>query len=608
MDTLALATALLEQAWGRDPALKPRSAAAVAVQIRALTRIAAALLAAAERGDPAAFATRCRCGALVLGAIGGHALAPLLPEVSARLSALRPGLTAPLEDCLGRDLTLDLPEWEVQVASALQQPPPALVEPWSETDQAWLAAATVAIHALRDPGERAFDSDQGARCLEDARRHVTSLAAAVTTGSSAAFREYSRWAELMLGFTGHTRSLPALYDDLANAARLVLPETLGDLIGETLAAGAESAREGVTPAALSRLAPRAAVQAALDGNDDWRTAVGDDLARLAVALYYLRHPKVSLDHGETGRATYLADAARHLDHLAEAFAVSSQPLFVDYLAWVRCASGVPEPAIQDLLACLKEALRLVLPGSLGEQVAEFVRASDAVVSSAPPPTQFDTSSTLGRLGRRFHDLLVSGDRRRASQLVLTAAEDGVPVRDLYLGVFQPSQYEIGRRWQLNQITVAQEHLATAATQLIMSQLYPRVFTTERTGKTLVGTCSAEDLHELGVRMVCDLFELAGWDTYYLGAACPIQDVIETLQQHSADVLAISATLATHLRHAAALIKRVRADPRTRAIKILIGGLPFQLDPSLWRTLGADGSASDCGTAVEAGERLVQQSP
>jgi len=59
------------------------------------------------------------------------------------------------------------------------------------------------------------------------------------------------------------------------------------------------------------------------------------------------------------------------------------------------------------------------------------------------------------------------------------------VRDVYLNVFQRSQHEIGRLWQMNQITVAQEHYCTAATQWIMVQLYPYVFGTERIGRRLV---------------------------------------------------------------------------------------------------------------------------
>ena len=70
---------------------------------------------------------------------------------------------------------------------------------------------------------------------------------------------------------------------------------------------------------------------------------------------------------------------------------------------------------------------------------------------------------------------------------------------------------------MNLLSVAQEHYCTAATQLVMSQLYPRIFSTERRGRTLVAARVADDLHEIGLRMVADFFEMEGWDTFYVGA-------------------------------------------------------------------------------------------
>jgi B12 binding domain len=41
-----------------------------------------------------------------------------------------------------------------------------------------------------------------------------------------------------------------------------------------------------------------------------------------------------------------------------------------------------------------------------------------------------------------------------------------------LDVLQPTLYEVGRRWSYVHISVAQEHLATAATQFDRGQLTP----------------------------------------------------------------------------------------------------------------------------------------
>ncbi|MDZ7717010.1 MAG: B12-binding domain-containing protein [Balneolaceae bacterium] len=107
------------------------------------------------------------------------------------------------------------------------------------------------------------------------------------------------------------------------------------------------------------------------------------------------------------------------------------------------------------------------------------------------------------------DLLLTGNRKKAARLIEKLVDDGTSIKDIYEHIFQKTQYEVGALWQTNQITVAHEHYCTAATQLIMSQLYPKIFTTEKTGKRLVSCSVGNELHEIGIRMVTDFFEMEG---------------------------------------------------------------------------------------------------
>lgn len=213
------------------------------------------------------------------------------------------------------------------------------------------------------------------------------------------------------------------------------------------------------------------------------------------------------------------------------------------------------------------------------------------------------TDTLAPLAQDYLQALRLGERHRASRLVMDAVAAGTSVKDVYLGVFQPVQYEVGRLWQTNQISVAQEHYCTAATQLIMSQLYPHIFALDRRGRAMVATCVAGDLHELGVRMVADFFEMDGWDTFYLGANTPHEGVIDTIVERRAEVLAVSATLATHVHAVHELIEAVRASPAVSAVLILVGGHPFNEAPDLWKTVGADATARDAQQAVDLANRL-----
>ena len=283
---------------------------------------------------------------------------------------------------------------------------------------------------------------------------------------------------------------------------------------------------------------------------------------------------------------------RALDALAAALDTEDVTLFVDH---VRCHDGEPfVPAARRVLA---EAL----PSSLSASVTAYVDAAAEQLATSRQGGR--TSERVGAgpsteaLRQQYLDALIQGSRQEASRMILQAVDAGMGVREVYEQVFQPALHEVGLLWQRNRVTVAQEHYITAATQLIMSQLYPRIFSTHRRGRRFVATCVSGELHEVGVRMVADFFEMDGWDTYYLGANVPPEDVVRELRERRAEVLGVSATLAPHISQVADMIGAAQRDQDTRAVKTLVGGQAFVQQPDAWRRVGADAHAGSAGEAV-----------
>jgi methanogenic corrinoid protein MtbC1 len=335
------------------------------------------------------------------------------------------------------------------------------------------------------------------------------------------------------------------------------------------------------------------------------------LAARMVEREFVGHPELEQRYGIAGRDRCLKDASYHLAYLAQAIASDSVGLFGDYVGWVKvmlAKRGIPAQDLSALLETMKESLQQELPPEFSRLASDFLdhglrqlpQMSDDV------PGFIAEGTPLAPLAREYLQALLRGDRHIASKLILDAARQGAAVRDLYLQVFQSTQYEIGRLWQLNQISVAQEHYCTAATQLIMSQLYPYIFSGEKTRGALVATCVSGDLHEIGIRMLSDFFEMDGWQTYYLGANMPISAVVQAVVQRQAHALAISATITYHVRAVESLIAAVRRTPECGGVKILVGGYPFKTAPDLWKIIGADGSARDAQEAILLVNRLTNQ--
>ena len=212
-------------------------------------------------------------------------------------------------------------------------------------------------------------------------------------------------------------------------------------------------------------------------------------------------------------------------------------------------------------------------------------------------------SATGDLAADFLGTMLRGERSRAVSMIVDAVEGGLSIRDAYLGVFQPVQREVGELWMENRISVAQEHFCTAVTQLTMSQLYPKLFGGPRNGRSFVAAVIGGDLHEVGLRMVSDFFEMAGWDTYFMGANTPAEAIYAAVQDRHAHLLGLSVTIAEHLPELEATIGDLR-DLREEGLRVMVGGWPFLDDPDLVKGVGADGWAPDAAEAPQAGERLV----
>lgn len=332
------------------------------------------------------------------------------------------------------------------------------------------------------------------------------------------------------------------------------------------------------------------------------------LSEAIVSRQYELQPEIWEPYGDKGREFSLRDSNHHFRYLIEALTESDPTIFANYVAWLKqLFEGLkfPPEALPKMLECTQEVLRERLPEEMSSVTQEYIdAAATRIEHESLSQSSFITEDLpLHDLATRYLDALLCGERHLASNMILEAVEKGASIKDIYLYVFQRSQYEIGRLWHLNRASVAQEHYCSAATQLIMSQLYQYIFSSEKTGRRLVAACVGGELHEIGIRMVADFFEMDGWDTYYMGANTPTSTIIEAIDSHQPDVLAISASMPFHRKTLKELIATVRGHDTDGRVKILVGGYALRSSQDLWIKLGADGFADDAQQAVSLANRI-----
>lgn len=336
----------------------------------------------------------------------------------------------------------------------------------------------------------------------------------------------------------------------------------------------------------------------------------DVLAEEIVKKQFKSQGEFNSYYGESEFKKYIEDTEYSLSYLFEAIEASSPELFADYITWEKVFLvnlGIPEERLKERLEVMEDVIIKNLPPEKSSIAVRYIEES---IDNLPKPSNYTSyineDKPLVKLLEQYLEFLLNGDRHSANKMIIEAVDNGISVKDIYLHVFQSSLYEVGRLWQENKITVAQEHYITAATQLIMSQLYPYISNSKKTGKVLVATSVSKELHEVGVRMVADFFEMDGWNTFYLGANTPTESIIQTIISKKADLVLISATISSHIGEVMDLIRTVRRCAECRDPKIIVGGYPFNVDNNLWKKVGADGQAEDAETAIEMAEKLVTE--
>ena len=200
--------------------------------------------------------------------------------------------------------------------------------------------------------------------------------------------------------------------------------------------------------------------------------------------------------------------------------------------------------------------------------------------------------------------LVRGDAGLAELIALDAVtQDGWSVADLYVDVLAPVLAEIGHRWEGGSLSVADEHLATGIAHGVM-RLVGRAATRRprRSRERVLLAAAGGEGHVVGLRMIADLAEGAGFDVRYLGAAVPVDTLAGVVAKHEPHVVGLSVTMAASAEQLSAALDEI-ASAGTGVRGILVGGAAV---PASLRADARVRYAADARDALAILEELAER--
>ncbi|EZH64665.1 hypothetical protein DH09_19245 [Bacillaceae bacterium JMAK1] len=148
---------------------------------------------------------------------------------------------------------------------------------------------------------------------------------------------------------------------------------------------------------------------------------------------------------------------------------------------------------------------------------------------------------------KFTEYVLAGDDDQASRLVDSAVAQYTKT-EVFEQLITPAMYKVGALWEENKISVADEHLATAVVDMIITSLdqkEPQEEALPEMGKVLIGGVEAEE-HYLGLKMVSSRFRDYRWNVRYLGPNLPLSHLHTMAQMWKPDVIVLSVALAYRL--------------------------------------------------------------
>jgi len=220
--------------------------------------------------------------------------------------------------------------------------------------------------------------------------------------------------------------------------------------------------------------------------------------------------------------------------------------------WITSIHGIFEPSPAHELVQPLRFLKLNLP--------LFLEADSSALDSPPNETIL-----------RFARLLLEKKRREASELALTslANKQVSSAEDFFMAVLAPSLQFIGRLWQVNKISAADEHAATEICRYIIFRLFDSLPREKPSAARALVSCVEGEEHSLAGELISEYLSLKGWVTHFIGRSAPREDLVQAAVTSKPDVIFLSVTLVSNLPQAQDLANELKKN--LPGAKIICGG-------------------------------------
>lgn len=293
---------------------------------------------------------------------------------------------------------------------------------------------------------------------------------------------------------------------------------------------------------------------------------------------------------ERARKIIYRDTRYNIDYLYTAYVLGDKKIMNTYAIWLyelmvgihkeRFTREQTREYVIFHLDAIKRTIPDIVSSEKQQKLQEIIEEAQQCIREYAPSEAVKKESRYEKEIAEYMGCLFKKDTRKAISLIRKYADQGIDLDDIYVEILSESMKRVGELWHTAEITVDTEHYCTSVTQMAMAQMYDLLFDGEQKNKTILSVCPGMELHEMGARIVTDLFENYGWDSIFLGAAVPVDYIMDSVRENHPDLVTLSVSMPQHLMDCEKAVREIKQE--FPDIKIAVGGKAFESTNDIWK--------------------------
>ena len=206
--------------------------------------------------------------------------------------------------------------------------------------------------------------------------------------------------------------------------------------------------------------------------------------------------------------------------------------------------------------------------------------------------------------KTLSDTVQDGDDQKVVQMVEKALKDRILAIDILEKGLVAGLQALGERFKEGEVYLPEILISIRAMNRGVDVLRPHLQGQEaqKQGCVVLGTIEG-DLHDIGKNLVKLMLEGNGFRVVDLGIDVPASSFAKAAREHRADIVGISSLLTLSMTSISKVIDALKSSGLRDRVRVMIGGAP--ITRQFADSIGAEGFAEDCVSAVDEAKRLMK---